>query len=101
MKKPTENNLSLMELYKKNMVKEITHSIPSTSAKPMAKSNVPITRLESNKWASIDGNTKITMTMEVQIGGFFKMAEPLVVRMFKRQMDSEHINLKDLMESQP
>ena len=48
----------------------------------------------------IDGATKITMTMEVQIGGFFKLAEPLVVRMFKSQLEAEYANLKDLLESQ-
>jgi len=47
-----------------------------------------------------NGGTKITMTMEIEIGKFFKLAEPLLVRMFKRQLEAEHANLKDLLESQ-
>jgi uncharacterized membrane protein len=48
---------------------------------------------------SNDG-TKITMTMEIEIGKFFKLAKPLIVRMFKRQLEAEYQNLKDLLESQ-
>jgi len=35
------------------------------------------------KGKSDNGVIKITMTMEVEIGGFFKLAKPLVARIFK------------------
>ncbi len=38
--------------------------------------------------------------MEVELGGFFKLAEPIVVRISKRQVEADYNNLKDLLEAQ-
>jgi len=40
------------------------------------------------------------MASEFQIGGFFKLAESIVIRMAKRQFEADFENLKDLMEAQ-
>ncbi len=48
----------------------------------------------------VKGGTKVTMASEFQIGGFFKLAEPIVIRMAKRQFKADFNNLKDLMEAQ-
>lgn len=37
--------------------------------------------------------------MELEPGGFFKLAEPLIVSMARRQFQSDLDNLKDLMEA--
>jgi len=50
---------------------------------------------------SVKGGTKVIMASEFQIGGFFKLAEPIVIRMAKRQFEADFHNLKDLLESQP
>ena len=50
---------------------------------------------------SVKGGTKVTMVSEFQIGGFFKLAEPIVLRMAKRQFKADFNNLKDLLEAQP
>jgi uncharacterized membrane protein len=47
-----------------------------------------------------DGGTKVTLVVAADIGGFFKMAEPLVVRMVKRQYETDVSNLKSLLEAQ-
>lgn len=47
----------------------------------------------------VEGGTRLNVTGEVQPGGFFKLAEPLVVRMLKRLTDADLANLKDLMEA--
>jgi uncharacterized membrane protein len=47
----------------------------------------------------VGGGTRINVTGEVQPGGFFKLAEPLVVRMLKRLTEADLANLKDLMEA--
>lgn len=47
-----------------------------------------------------EGGTKVTLRLEAEIGGFFKMAEPLVARMIKRQFEADMANLKDLLEAQ-
>ena len=47
----------------------------------------------------VEGGTRVETTFEVEPGGFFKLADPLVTRMAKRQFESDLANLKDLMEA--
>jgi len=47
----------------------------------------------------IDGGTRVDTTVEAEIGGFFNLAEPLVVGMGKRQYQGDLQTLKDLMEA--
>ncbi len=47
----------------------------------------------------VEGGTRINTKFEAEIGGFFKLAEPLVVSMGKRQLEGDFANLKDLMEA--
>jgi hypothetical protein len=49
---------------------------------------------------SVEGGTRVTMTGEAEVGGFFKLAEPVVGRMAKRQTEANLANLKDILESQ-
>lgn len=48
----------------------------------------------------VGDGTKVTRLTEGEISGFFKMAEPLVVRMLNRQFETNFNNLKDLLEAQ-
>jgi uncharacterized protein YndB with AHSA1/START domain len=45
------------------------------------------------------GGTRVGQTVEGEPGGFFKLAEPLVVTMAKRQFQNDLNNLRDLMEA--
>ena len=47
----------------------------------------------------VEGGTRVSMSGEVEPGGFFKIAEPLLVSMVKRQFEADLANLKDLMEA--
>lgn len=47
-----------------------------------------------------DGGTNVTLHVEAEAGGFFKLAEPLVIRMVRRQFETSLNNLKDLMEAE-
>jgi uncharacterized membrane protein len=47
-----------------------------------------------------DGGTKVTLAVAADIGGFFKLAEPLVVRAIKRQFETDLSTLKDILEAQ-
>ncbi len=49
---------------------------------------------------SVNGGAKLTFVGEAQLGGFFKLIEPLVVRMQQRQWKTNFANLKDLLEAQ-
>ena len=41
----------------------------------------------------------MTVVGRAEPGGFFKLAEPIVIRMAKRQLETDFANLKDLLEA--
>ena len=47
----------------------------------------------------VEGGTRVSVALEAEVGGFFKLAEPLVKTMVKRNIETDFANLKDLMES--
>lgn len=49
---------------------------------------------------SVEGGTRLTLVIEGKPGGFFKLAEPLVVSMAKRSYESDLHNLKEMLEAQ-
>ncbi len=44
-------------------------------------------------------STRFTQIFEAEVGGFFRLAEPLVGRALRRQMQADMETLKDLLES--
>ncbi len=46
-----------------------------------------------------EGGTRFTQTFDAEIGGFFRLAEPLVARAIRRQMEADMATLKDLLEA--
>jgi uncharacterized protein YndB with AHSA1/START domain len=48
----------------------------------------------------VDGGTKVTIQGVIKAEGFFKLAEPLVSRMARRQVETDAQTLKDLLEAQ-
>jgi len=48
---------------------------------------------------SVDGGTRVNLRFEADPSGFFKLAEPLLASMVKRNVEGELANLKDLMEA--
>ena len=51
-------------------------------------------------YESVENGTKVNFFAEGEVGGFFKLAEPLVSRMAQRTWTANYANLKDLMESE-
>lgn len=47
-----------------------------------------------------ESGTRLTLVIEGQPGGFFKLAETLVVSMAKRSYESDLHNLKEMLEAQ-
>jgi len=45
-----------------------------------------------------EGQTKVTVHGEADVGGIFSLAEPLVERMAQRQWEASFENLKDVLE---
>jgi hypothetical protein len=48
---------------------------------------------------AVEGGTKIDVVIEGEPGGFFRLAEPLVVRAVGRELASNLATLKDVLES--
>lgn len=59
----------------------------------------PLKTEEEFSFESDADGTKVTRTTKGEFGGFFKMAEPLFVRMLTRQFETNFANLKDLLEA--
>jgi len=47
----------------------------------------------------VAGSTRVSLALEAEPGGFFKLAEPLVKNFAKRTLETDLANLKDLMEA--
>lgn len=47
----------------------------------------------------VDGGTRLTQTFDAEVGGFFGLAESLVVKTGLRQLEADLATLKDLIES--
>ena len=46
-----------------------------------------------------EGGTRFTQTFVVEVGGFFRLAEPLVGRAIRRQTEADMATLKDMLEA--
>ncbi len=53
----------------------------------------------ANLFEAVDDGTRFTAKFQADIGGFFRLAEPIVNRMVDRQSDAVMANLKDLLEA--
>jgi uncharacterized protein YndB with AHSA1/START domain len=61
----------------------------------------PVASQDEYTFEPVAGGTKVTRVAEAEMAGFFKLAEPLVVRMMRRQFETNFANLKDLLEAGP
>ena len=60
----------------------------------------PVASEDEYTFESVAGGTKVTRVAEAEMGGFFRLAEPLARRMMQRQFETNFANLKDLLEAQ-
>ena len=60
----------------------------------------PVESEDQFTFEPVGEGTKVTRVTEGELSGFFRMAEPLVVRMLNRQFETNFSNLKDLLEAQ-
>ncbi len=60
----------------------------------------PIPMTGTQTYESVDGATKLTVSGEGEVGGFFKLADPIVAQMLRRQSQTALENLRDLLEAQ-
>jgi len=77
---------------------EVTEFEPNRKYSWQSKSG-PFPIKASTTFEQIEGGTRVNTTAEAEPGGFFKLAEPLMMSMGKRQFQNDLDNLKDLMEA--
>jgi carbon monoxide dehydrogenase subunit G len=79
-------------------LKVIAHEPPEKYGTKVVGGPFP---LEARYTLEPAGNgTQLTLVIEGEPGGFFKLAEPLVVSLAKRSYESDLHNLKDMLEAQ-
>ena len=77
---------------------EITaYDPPRTSAWKSIKSPFPMSG--STVLESVEGGTRVKQTIDAQPGGFFKLAEPLLVKQQQSQMEADLAKLKQILEA--
>jgi uncharacterized protein YndB with AHSA1/START domain len=76
---------------------EITELVPNR--KVVQKTNSPFPVEVTCLAEPTSAGTKVTATAVAEPGGFFKMAEPVLVRIVKRQGQAELKTLKELLEA--
>jgi carbon monoxide dehydrogenase subunit G len=83
--------------------KQIEVELEETEYEPNRKSTqksvVPFPVHQQMAFENVDGGTRLNVRFEADPGGFFKLAEPLLASMAKRNIESELANLKDLMDA--
>ena len=77
---------------------EITEYEPNRSFAEKSKSG-PFPVENRTTFERVNGGTRVNFTAVAEPGGFFKLAEPLLVGMIKRQFEADFANVKDLLES--
>ena len=60
----------------------------------------PISLEQSMIFEPVEAGTRVTVIAEGETGGFFRLAQPIVVRMYERQMEASLANLKDILEAE-
>jgi hypothetical protein len=83
----------------RRLVNDITCTEFEANRKVTVKFTKPFPTTSTITFESVAGATRVNQTIESEPGGFFKLAEPLVVTMAKRQFQNDLDNLRDLMEA--
>lgn len=59
----------------------------------------PVHLTSTTTYDAIEGGTRVHQVVEGDPRGFFKVAEPILLKFVRRQLDSSLANLKDLLEA--
>ncbi len=78
---------------------EVTHYEPNRRMDYKIAAG-PMKLEQSTTFESVGDGTRLTVVLEGETGGFFKLAEPLVIRMSQRAIEVSLANLKDLLEAE-
>ncbi|MDQ6971907.1 MAG: SRPBCC family protein [Mariprofundaceae bacterium] len=60
----------------------------------------PLQMQAEMRYSEIEGGVRVTRSLEVDVGHFFKLAGPVVERTIKREFETDLEILKDILENQ-
>jgi len=81
------------------MTAEVTEYEPNKRVKHKVAAG-PMSGEQSQTFEPVEGGTRFTLVLEGETGGFFSLAEPIVVRILQRDLEADVANLKDILEAQ-
>lgn len=74
----------------------VAYEPPTTYAWKATSGPFPLSG--STRCEAVAGGTRVTETVEAEPGGFFKLAEPVLLRQQRSQMEKDLKNLKAMLE---
>ena len=77
---------------------EITEYVPNQS-RSFKTTEGPTSWEATLTLESVEGGTRVNYTIEGETKGIFKLADAIVARIIQRQVETDFINLKDLLEA--
>ena len=85
--------------------RKIENTIEVTSFEPNTKWSLkptsgPVSGDAEFHFESVADGTAVSVSLEADAGGFFKLGEPIVNRMLQRQYETNLATLKDILEAQ-
>jgi uncharacterized protein YndB with AHSA1/START domain len=81
---------------------EVTEYEPNKKVKYLVTGG-PLTAEQTVTFEPVEGGTKFTLGLDPigeDASGFFRLAEPIVIRMLQRDIETDAANLKDLLEAE-
>ena len=84
---------------RESTVEVVEHEPPSRFVIRVSSAPVPFTL--TNVLSQADRGTRIDASVEGEPGGFYRFAEPLIVRTAERELHNNLATFKDVMESRP
>ncbi|MFQ5923264.1 MAG: hypothetical protein ACE5M4_10510, partial [Anaerolineales bacterium] len=77
---------------------EVTEHEPNRRVRYKALSGpIPFDALTT--FEGVEGGTRVNIEVEADVGGVFKLAEPIVARTSQRQWENSFATLKDILEA--
>ena len=64
------------------------------------KSDEPFSFKVTNTFQAENGGTRLVSAAEGELGGFFKLSEPIFARIVKKQLQAQYETAKELLEAQ-
>jgi len=77
----------------------VTERAPDGSRWSAKSTTGPFPMQASMTFISIGDTTRVSRTLSIDVGRFFKLASPVVAHIAQRELDMDFSNLKELLES--